>query len=148
DKCACRICGKPLRADSRQNHVGEHLLQHMLGVPHSQMTVSIAPLFPCGFCGGPSCSISIDHGRARSNCPLAYPFVVKTAANSSTSKPSTNVPIACPYTHCEQTHWKYNFHQHLDNHHPNWRSTLPPAAPLFSLISVSEDEQSKLRVPE
>ncbi|KAF7312848.1 hypothetical protein MKEN_00968800 [Mycena kentingensis (nom. inval.)] len=150
DAGVCRLCGKKCRAENRQNHVGEHLLRKLFGVLDPKLKIPIATLFPCGFCGGPGagCSISIQGGKARSNCPLAYKFLVRAAASSSDAKPSTNVPIKCTYMHCDEIHWKYNFPQHLDRRHPNWHQNLPEDSPLHALLEISPKEQEKLGIPQ
>ncbi|KAF7313021.1 hypothetical protein MKEN_00987000 [Mycena kentingensis (nom. inval.)] len=146
DAGLCRLCGKKCRAENRQNHVGEHILRCLFGIVDPKLKVPIATLLPCGFCGGPGagCSISIQGGKARSTCPLAYKFLVRAAASCSDTKPSTNVPIKCPYMHCDEIHWKYNFPQHLDRRHQNWRQNLPEDSPLHALLDITPKEQDKL----
>ncbi|KAJ7502158.1 hypothetical protein B0H11DRAFT_2365461 [Mycena galericulata] len=60
-------------------------------------------------------------------------------------RPCTNVPIKCPAADCDQFHWKYNFQQHLEDRHPQWRLIL--SHDFLSAIQISSAEQQALGIP-
>ncbi|KAJ7761933.1 hypothetical protein DFH07DRAFT_867598 [Mycena maculata] len=133
----CRICQKPVKDTDRQTHVGHHILKAFCGVvDESAKSVSVS--YPCGLCGGPTsdgaCNIRIKGGKADSDCPSAYPFLISAASQFRESRPCTNVPVACPLN-CNETHWKYNFQQHLQERHPTWEQIISPN--FFSQIQVT-----------
>ncbi|KAJ6630146.1 hypothetical protein B0H10DRAFT_2362255 [Mycena sp. CBHHK59/15] len=57
--------------------------------------------------------------------------------------PSVKVP--CPAADCDQFHWKYNFQQHLEDRHPQWRLIL--SHDFLSAIQISSAEQQALGIP-
>lgn len=115
--------------------------------------MKISSDFPCGFCGGPSsndtCRIQKKSNKADSTCPSAYAFLISAASKFSDNRPCTNIPIPCTLG-CNETHWKYNFPQHLETRHPSWRalntSSVIPAS-FLSDIEVSNLEQIALGIP-
>ncbi|KAJ7190741.1 hypothetical protein GGX14DRAFT_339820, partial [Mycena pura] len=104
--------------------------------------------YPCGFCGraGENCKVSIDGGKAQSDCPFHYPFSITPASKISQSKPCTNVPIKCPFPNCNAVHWKYNFRLHLEHRHPNWQNFLTPDCTFLSSIVITREEQLALKI--
>ncbi|KAJ7933098.1 hypothetical protein B0H13DRAFT_1510739, partial [Mycena leptocephala] len=131
-------------------HVGGHILKSALGVPETGNSVSVSTQYPCGTCGGPStsdaCQIHIKSGKADSNCPSAYSFLISAASQFRETRPCTNVPIKCLLLGCTQIHWKYNFIQHLDNQHPSWRNLL--SSSFLPQIQISRAEQRALGITD
>ncbi|KAJ7059465.1 hypothetical protein C8F01DRAFT_1231949 [Mycena amicta] len=148
---ACDVCGKNVKDQRRQNHMGQHILLHLLRVPDSRALPGkeITARYPCGFCGGDAtkCGLSIDSGNAQSDCPYHYAFRVSSARNVSDTTPCTNAPIKCPLYTCNETHWKYNFLRHLQDRHPGWRDTLSSDSTLLSTLPVTAAEQLALQIP-
>ncbi|KAJ7830826.1 hypothetical protein B0H13DRAFT_1553994, partial [Mycena leptocephala] len=104
--------------------------------------------YPCGTCGGPTidggCTTGIKNGKLDSNCPLTYAFMISAAGQFRDKRPCTNIPIKCPLD-CDQCHWKYNFQQHLQDRHPQWRLIL--SKDFLSTIQISSAEQEALGIP-
>ncbi|KAK7443791.1 hypothetical protein VKT23_015572 [Stygiomarasmius scandens] len=121
-KRECRVCKKIVDASDIQNHVGKHILFSLRGVVDKsvQNPINIGH-YPCGTCGRATidvtnpCTISTKGGKAQSSCPAAYAFVI-TSVLKRTNK-STNAPVSCPVSECQQMHWKYNLPKHLTDHH-------------------------------
>ncbi|KAJ7826421.1 hypothetical protein B0H13DRAFT_1566743, partial [Mycena leptocephala] len=109
----------------------------------------VSDAYPCGTCGGPTsdgaCTIRIKSGKADSDCPSLYAFLVSAAAKFTKTRPCTNVAINCPL-HCDEIHWKYNFIKHLDGRHPSWKQLLPPS--FIPQIQITAEEQIALGIPE
>ncbi|KAJ7479045.1 hypothetical protein FB451DRAFT_1172165 [Mycena latifolia] len=145
---SCRICQKPVKDTNRQTHVGQHILKALCGVLDESVKIPFSDTYPCGTCGGPTgdggCSIRIKSGKADSDCPSAYSFVISAAAKFHENRPCTNIPIACPLN-CNEIHWKYNFKKHLEMRHPSWRDILAPS--FLSQIQITRAEQIALRIP-
>ncbi|KAJ7826507.1 hypothetical protein B0H13DRAFT_1578173, partial [Mycena leptocephala] len=116
----CRQCVKDT---DRQAHVGEHIMKAMCGVKDPSVKFPVANTYPCGTCGGPTldgaCKIAIKGGKADSNCPSAYAFLIAAAGKFYDKRPCTNIPLSCPLD-CREVHWKYNFPSHLGDRHPDW----------------------------
>ncbi|KAJ7759828.1 hypothetical protein B0H14DRAFT_2634356 [Mycena olivaceomarginata] len=140
---ACRVCGKPVKDQDRQGHVGEHIMKALHGVEDS-VKVPISGSYPCGMCGG-TCQIAIEGGKADPNCPAAYSFLISAAKKFLPTRPCTNVPMVCAMLDCKETHWKYNFKQHLEDRHPDWRNLIPPH--FLEQICISREEQLALKIP-
>ncbi|KAJ6582561.1 hypothetical protein DFH09DRAFT_912293 [Mycena vulgaris] len=144
----CRVCQKPVKDTERQTHVGHHILKAICGVADISAKFPVSDAYPCGMCGGPTddgaCKVQIKGGKALSECPSAYPFMISAASKFRESRPCTNVPIVCPLN-CNETHWKYNFQKHLQERHPSWRQIASPA--FISLIQISHAEQTALQIP-
>ncbi|KAJ7926528.1 hypothetical protein B0H13DRAFT_1599480, partial [Mycena leptocephala] len=144
----CRVCQKPVKITDRQTHVGHHVLNALCGVSDFLILRQVSDAYPCGFCGGPTndgaCKVQIKGGKAISECPSAYPFMVSAASKFRESRPCTNVPIACPLN-CNETHWKYNFQKHLQERHPSWELIVSPA--FVSSIQISRAEQTAFKIP-
>ncbi|KAJ6533880.1 hypothetical protein DFH09DRAFT_932574 [Mycena vulgaris] len=145
---ACRICRKPVKDQDRQTHVGEHIMKTLRGVKDPSAQVPVSNAYPCGMCGGPTntgnCKIAIKGGKADSDCPSAYSFLISAAKKYLPTRPCTNVPIQCTLE-CKETHWKYNFPQHMEERHPDWRRLI--SAKFIEQIRVSSDEQLALKIP-
>ncbi|KAJ7059300.1 hypothetical protein C8F01DRAFT_1370857 [Mycena amicta] len=147
DAGACNVCGKTVKEETRQNHVGRHILMKILGVFDPNANPEVSTHYPCGFCGrnGDRCSVKIDGGKAHSDCPSLYAFRIWSAATTSQAKPCTNVPIRCPIINCTEIHWKYNFPQHLHDKHD--LRAVDPSSSFLSLLLVSRQEQLALGIP-
>ncbi|KAK6992027.1 hypothetical protein R3P38DRAFT_2803410 [Favolaschia claudopus] len=137
----CPVCLKNVAGPDRQNHMGRHIFLSQRGVAEPENVTQVAKDYPCGFCGKQmsekGCDIGIASGRkASSSCAEAYPFQINAALKSSITKPSTN---------CTETHWKYNMPQH-----PSWKDSLeqPDWNVLSSAISISQDEESRMKIPD
>ncbi|KAJ7232378.1 hypothetical protein C8J57DRAFT_1579011 [Mycena rebaudengoi] len=141
---ACRICQKSVKDQDRQAHVGQHIMRALCGVEEHSATVPVSNMYPCGTCGGSSCKIGIKGGKADSDCPSAYPFMISAARKFLPTRPCTNIPIECQLD-CRETHWKYNFPQHLAERHPGWRTLISPS--FVDIIRISDDEQLGLKIP-
>ncbi|KAK6988921.1 hypothetical protein R3P38DRAFT_3438887 [Favolaschia claudopus] len=138
NRSTCRVCGLVIKETDRQQHIGRHILQSVLGVRDPTVKVPVSKEYPCGTCAGPTddgnCKMGIKSGKLNSECPSAYSFMVNRAGEFRDKRPCTNIPIKCPLG-CDQTHWKYNFLRHLDERHPQW-------------TKVSSAEQAGLEIPE
>ncbi|KAJ7447664.1 hypothetical protein FB451DRAFT_1535824 [Mycena latifolia] len=121
---ACRVCRKPIKDQDRQCHVGEHIMKALRGVEDPSVKVPVSNAYPCGTCAGPTCKIAAKGGKADSDCPSAYSFLISAAKQYRPTRPCTNVPIECPLQ-CKETHWKYNFQKHLEERHPGSRDRRP-----------------------
>ncbi|KAK6969185.1 hypothetical protein R3P38DRAFT_3504625 [Favolaschia claudopus] len=141
---ACRICTKPVKDQDRQGHTGEHILKALCKVPDSSVKVPVSGAYPCGMCGG-SCGIAIKGGKPDSDCPSLYHFLIKTSKKFLPTRPCTNVPIVCAMEGCKDTHWKYNFMQHMNERHPDWHRLVPST--FVEEIRISSEEQLKLGIP-
>ncbi|KAJ6498619.1 hypothetical protein DFH09DRAFT_884360, partial [Mycena vulgaris] len=152
------IAGTPIEVTNsdhtdRQMHVGVHILKSILGIPDPDIIHPISSDFPCGFCGDPSsngtCRIQKKSNKAASTCLFAYAFLISTASKFSDNRPCTNIPIPCTLG-CNETHWNYNFPQHLETRHPSWRvlnTSSVISASFLSDIKVSNLEQIALGIP-
>ncbi|KAJ6624086.1 hypothetical protein B0H10DRAFT_1943560 [Mycena sp. CBHHK59/15] len=140
---ACRVCGKAVKDQDRQGHVGEHVIKSLRGIEDS-VKVPISAPYPCGMCGG-TCQIAIKGGKADSDCPSAYPFLISAAKKFLPTRPCTNVPIICAMMDCKETHWKYNFNRHLDERHPDWKTLIPTH--FIEQVHISREEQLALKIP-
>ncbi|KAJ6556912.1 hypothetical protein B0H10DRAFT_2371775 [Mycena sp. CBHHK59/15] len=85
----CRVCGKAVKDQDRQGHVGEHIMKSLRGVEDS-VKVPISAPYPCGMCGG-TCQISIKGGKADSDCPSAYPFLISAAKKFLPTRPCSYI---------------------------------------------------------
>ncbi|KAJ6518572.1 hypothetical protein DFH09DRAFT_1098400 [Mycena vulgaris] len=144
----CRVCQKPVKDTDRQTHVGQHILKALCGVSDMSVKFPVSNAYPCGMCGGPTndgaCKVQIKGGKAQSECPSAYPFMISAASKFRDSRPCTNVPIVCPLN-CNETHWKYNYQKHLEERHPSWEQIVSPA--FVSQIQIIRAEQIALQIP-
>ncbi|KAJ7472397.1 hypothetical protein B0H11DRAFT_2196011 [Mycena galericulata] len=149
DRQKCRMCNEHVKDKDRQTHIGHHILKSVLGVIEDDVESAVSTDYPCGTCGGPStnesCHIQIKSGKAHSNCPSMYAFQIAAASKFSENRPCTNIPIRCTLG-CDETHWKYNFPQHLQTRHPSWIQLISP--PFLSQIQISQAEQRALGIPE
>ncbi|KAJ7140069.1 hypothetical protein C8R43DRAFT_858013, partial [Mycena crocata] len=147
DRNTCRVCRKPVKDTDRQMHVGEHIIKFMCRVDDI-VENSVSNAYPCGTCAGPTvggaCKIGIKGGKADSECPAAYSFLISSAGKFKESRPCTNVPIPCPLD-CSETHWKYNFQRHLDDRHPQWKQVLSPS--FIEKLQISRAEHLALKIP-
>ncbi|KAF8205853.1 hypothetical protein K438DRAFT_1756600 [Mycena galopus ATCC 62051] len=148
NRSTCRVCSIPVKDTNRQVHIGQHILKSMCGVPDPSVKSGISKEYPCGTCAGPTvdggCKAGIKNGKLNSDCPLRYPFMVSAAKQFRDTRPCTNVLIKCPLD-CEQFHWKYNFHQHLQERHPQWSEIL--SQDFLSTIQIGSAEQEALGIP-
>ncbi|KAJ6603056.1 hypothetical protein B0H10DRAFT_2079922, partial [Mycena sp. CBHHK59/15] len=148
-RSTCRVCGVVVKDINRQTHVGQHILKSVCGVEDPSVKVPVSKPYPCGACGGPTlnggCTTGIKNGKLDSNCPLTYAFMISAASQFRETRPCTNVPIKCPAADCDQFHWKYNFQQHLEDRHPQWRLIL--SHDFLSAIQISSAEQQALGIP-
>ncbi|KAJ7822223.1 hypothetical protein B0H13DRAFT_1659783 [Mycena leptocephala] len=144
----CRVCDIPVKDTNRQAHVGEHILKSICQVQDPSVKSPVSKEYPCGTCAGPTvnggCKTGVKSGKLESDCPLTYPFMISAAGQFRATRPCTNIPIKCPLD-CDQFHWKYNFQQHLQERHPQWREILSPS--FLSTIQVSPAEQEALGIP-
>ncbi|KAF7290639.1 hypothetical protein MIND_01304100 [Mycena indigotica] len=149
DKTECGICAATVKHEKRQLHIGQHILKHRLSVPDGAVKTAISAPYPCGFCGGDGlvCKISIDSGKAQSDCRDHYPFLVSAISKVTNANPCTNIPVSCPFSNCGQVHWKYNIIQHLNDRHPTWRDIIRADSKLIPALTVSREEQLALDIP-
>jgi len=96
------------------------------------------------------CKVQIQSGKAvAANCENAYDFRISAAAKISKQKACTNVPIECLV--CNDVHWKYNMHRHLQERHPSWETNIAPSRNLHEFrnrITITNEEEAKLGIPE
>ncbi|KAK7007094.1 hypothetical protein R3P38DRAFT_2554208 [Favolaschia claudopus] len=95
-------------------------------------------------CGG-TCLPSIKAKKLNSQCPSTYPFMISTAKKFLSTRPCTNVPIACVMVGCNETHWKYNYKQHLAERHPDWQRLIPVT--FLPELQISREELLELKIP-
>ncbi|KAJ7022129.1 hypothetical protein C8F04DRAFT_1402565 [Mycena alexandri] len=149
NRSTCRVCGVVVKDTNRQTHVGQHILKSICGVNDPSVKLPVSKAYPCGTCGGPTinggCTTGVKNGKLDSNCPLTYSFMISAAAQFREKRPCTNIPIKCPLADCHQFHWKYNFQQHLQDRHPQWRAIL--SKDFLSTIQISSAEREALGVP-
>ncbi|KAK7005923.1 hypothetical protein R3P38DRAFT_3283060 [Favolaschia claudopus] len=145
---SCRICSKTVKSSDIQNHVGQHIRKALRNIHDESAKYPVSADYPCGTCGRSIndnlCQIRIKSKKLDSDCPSAYPFLIKAAAKSSKSRPCTNIPIQCPFN-CDQIHWKYNFPQHLKERHPSWRSLA--SSEFIAQITITPEEEVGLGIP-
>lgn len=88
----------------------------------------------CGYCGGNTCSISLEQTSGsgpkknygpKSNCKYFVKFSLKPAEKSTKSSISTNRPVRCE--HCDVVVWSYNLKPHYEHFHP--RIVVPYCVP-------------------
>lgn len=122
---------------------------------------------PCGFCGRSGiagCSeIFMTKGKspqAESNCQHAHKFQYQPSLKSTSSTPSTNIPILCSIPGCTRTIgskrtavWKYNMPEHIRTAHPGYSSngiedgvSLPPD--LARAMFISPEEEHRIGIPK
>ncbi|KAK7050338.1 hypothetical protein R3P38DRAFT_2863604 [Favolaschia claudopus] len=92
-----------------------------------------------------ACPVRIKSAKCDSDCPSSYAFQIRAASTFRDTRPCTNVPISCPFD-CQQTHWKYNFPQHLKERHPSWQTLVSQS--FIEQITVTREEELKLGIPE
>ncbi|KAL1746378.1 hypothetical protein HDZ31DRAFT_81278 [Schizophyllum fasciatum] len=148
DKRVCMICGRSgIKETDLQTHVGAHLLKARSQIPDNTAKRQISASYPCGFCGGDSCSVSIrggGNGTVNSSCPQAYGFRISTAKECGPNRPCTNVPIVCPLQ-CGETHWKYNLQTHFEQRHPSWAAMIQDE--VKTRVRITALEQTALGIP-
>ncbi|KAK7021669.1 hypothetical protein R3P38DRAFT_3541400 [Favolaschia claudopus] len=156
----CRVCGKAVKDQDRQQHVGQHIIKAMYGVEDTSVktpvrschllfgvlsdSLKVSKSYPCGMCGG-TCQASIKAKKLDSQCPSTYPFMISTAKKFLSTRPCTNVPVACAMLDCKEIHWKYNYRQHLAERHPGWEERLPQT--FLPEIQVCREELLELKIP-
>ncbi|KAJ7620823.1 hypothetical protein DFH06DRAFT_942933, partial [Mycena polygramma] len=143
-RMSCGVCQKPVKDQDRQSHVGEHVIKALRRVQDPSVKSAISCPYPCGTCGK-DCKTGIKGGKADSDCPSAYPFLISAAKKYSSNRPCTNVPIYCAMADCKEVHWKYNFQRHLEERHPDWQRRI--SAQFAEQIHISLDEQISLHIP-
>lgn len=88
---------------------------------------------------GAKASFSVD--LARTTCVNKFTFSYRTASQSSSSSPSSNVPLACKI--CgpgSPAVWRYSMKAHFERHHP-----LSVASPTYSAKwTLSDFEVEKI----
>ncbi|KAJ7823384.1 hypothetical protein B0H13DRAFT_2125344 [Mycena leptocephala] len=103
-------------------------------------------IVPVWYLWGPTlngaCKIAIKGGKADSDCPSAYAFLIAAAGKFHDKRPCTNIPLSCPLD-CREVHWKYNWH--LEDRHPDWRQLS--SARFIEQIQISTAEQLGLNIP-
>ncbi|KAK7059463.1 hypothetical protein R3P38DRAFT_2495678 [Favolaschia claudopus] len=147
---ACRICGKQVKDQDRQGHVGVHILKSMYGerdlTANVPVSSDVSSSYPCGMCGG-TCTVTIKGGKPCSEqCPTPYSFLISASKKFLPTRPCTNVPVLCAVLGCKDTHWKYNFKQHLEERHPGWQQIIPAESDFLEQIRISSEEQAKLDI--
>ncbi|KAK6977108.1 hypothetical protein R3P38DRAFT_2582278, partial [Favolaschia claudopus] len=145
----CRICGKVVKAQDIQTHMGHHIRKFLCDVPEdTPVKCPVAKSYPCGTCGRSmddgQCNIRIKSNKCDSDCSSSYAFRISSASTFHETRPCTNVPIQCPFD-CQQIHWKYNFPQHLKDRHPSWRSLA--SATFIDQVTVTQAEELALGIP-
>lgn len=142
----CAHCSNDLPAAPQR--LLEHNAMHILYDPNIKALSE-----PCGLClrPSPACTFKLAKGKGAganprinkdgSSCANIATFNYGAAMVSSTSSPSSNVPINCP--HCSSTAsavWKYNMKAHLIDKHP-----YVDLEENKSLWAVSNTERSLLK---
>ncbi|EIN12608.1 hypothetical protein PUNSTDRAFT_130865 [Punctularia strigosozonata HHB-11173 SS5] len=135
-KVHCFQCTAPLDPAEARAHVGAHILRCQFGVIGERLQGRARFPNSCRFCGrSGTCTLALmklagevsdlTAGKVETNCPRAHTFSIAWAKKASKSKPSTNVPIACPFcpanpvTKQWPAFWKYNMYSHIRNEHPD-----------------------------
>ncbi|KAK6980798.1 hypothetical protein R3P38DRAFT_2579460, partial [Favolaschia claudopus] len=143
----CRVCGKSVKDTDIQTHMGEHIRKSLREVPEDGIKYPVAKSYPCGTCGRSmddgACPVRIKSAKCDSDCPSSYAFQIRAASTFRDTRPCTNVPISCPFD-CQQTHWKYNFPQHLKERHPSWQSLVSQS--FIEQITVTREEARHSRI--
>ncbi|KAJ7114226.1 hypothetical protein C8R44DRAFT_984314 [Mycena epipterygia] len=130
----CPACPPNTPLDPRQGQqVLAHMAAHILCDPNIDRSTE-----PCGICLNPApmCEWYLTTSgkkkinNKRSKCPhAAILFRYSTAANSTASSPSSNIPINCALCGIGQpASWRYNYLHHLQ--------TVHPAAPVEKYASI------------
>ncbi|KIY71021.1 hypothetical protein CYLTODRAFT_158342 [Cylindrobasidium torrendii FP15055 ss-10] len=146
-KRPCFVCGASIKGSMRYTHIARHIIHKKRGMAGNER---VAVHRPCGYCArAGTCTISVERGFPKSNCPEYHRFRIHAASVSTASNPATNVPIACVYKACGETDWKYNMLEHLEDRHPSWRTVLgsEEREDFLAKISISEAEEIALGVP-
>ncbi|KAH9003694.1 hypothetical protein EDB86DRAFT_2798425 [Lactarius hatsudake] len=123
----CPACVPPVQLDTTNGQrVLAHIASHILHDPTVNRSQE-----PCGLCLRPAnlCTIYLTRRPGRNypwalkyggtaSCPNATNFSYSTAMVSSSSSPSSNVPLQCPY--CPDGSpavWRYNIQIHFQQRH-------------------------------
>ena len=91
----------------------------------------------------------IQSGKALSKCLHAYDFRIGPASKVTNVKACTNVPVKCVF--CDDVHWKYNMHQHLQARHFGWEERVSQGQELEEFrkqITITYEEEARLEIPE
>ncbi|KAJ7814764.1 hypothetical protein B0H14DRAFT_3746965 [Mycena olivaceomarginata] len=143
----CPACppNTPLDPGQGQQVLG-HMAAHILYDPKIDKSSQ-----PCGLCLNPApmCEfhLTMTGGKpklniARSKCPSAgIKFRYSTAAQSTPSSPSSNVPINCTLCGTGQPAiWRYNYLEHLRTVHPS-----APTEKYASIWQLKPDELKNVK---
>ncbi|KAJ7035457.1 hypothetical protein C8F04DRAFT_1344340, partial [Mycena alexandri] len=142
----CRLCPPNTPLDPAQpQQVLAHMAAHILFDPKVDRSAQ-----PCGICltPAPQCEFYLSTTgntrvmTARTKCPNSVMhFRYSSAATSSESAPSSNVPINC--TLCAPATpapWRYNFPYHFRDVHPT-----APEDKYAAIWTLDSDELKNLR---
>ncbi|KIY66557.1 hypothetical protein CYLTODRAFT_491339 [Cylindrobasidium torrendii FP15055 ss-10] len=153
----CKLCGQSETLAHMRNHVGKHLLLFLHDYPDAALKVSLS-LDACGWCGLPGCHTSLKYGKSKqrnrtieSDCEYFYPQMrYTTAATTTPTQPSTNVPILCTLCQPLKTVWKYEMLAHVIGVHARPDNNSLPALPasLWLDMHISKLEERRMGIEE
>jgi hypothetical protein len=153
DVVVCDLCARGVKTDEMRHHTSAHVFFDESWLAETR------PAFPCGYCGTRSavpftsaatmvagCPTGLVKGRGGSYKPtgtcklIGTPkYAHKAALTSTTSGPSTNVPLKCPK--CPDRPgvfvFKYSMPKHYALEHRS--HTMPPE------FAVSDQEKAFLK---
>ena len=132
-------CSLPLALPKQAPRVLEHMAAHILFDPQIKQSDK-----PCGLCLRPMdvCKLYLKQGKgagasdqvdfAKSTCVKKVDFSYMTASISTSSSPSSNVPLRCPICPAaEPCVWQYNLPYHMQAKHP--AISLTPHEPIWKI---------------
>ena len=132
----CHHCDARLKVKDMRVHVGRHILNKTLTIPHSVST--------CGYCGRQNCVSTLvvssrrgqqQYYKVESDCS----YKVQASKNKSTfsvRNKCTNTVLQCPI--CHKSMWKYNLPLHVAEEHTGMNM------PTDDNFIVSEEEKKTL----
>ncbi|KAF8221652.1 hypothetical protein L208DRAFT_1530560, partial [Tricholoma matsutake] len=146
----CTACIPLVALPKSAQRVLEHMAAHILFDPSVNRSAE-----PCGLClqSSPLCVYYLKRGKGvgaseqvdstKSVCANKIPFGYAVAAISTSSSPSSNVPIHCPI--CPTAAlcvWRYNLSHHMRSKHP--AILLPPYKSLWQIKNAKKSQLKEM----
>lgn len=146
----CTACVPSVTLPKSAQRVLEHMASHILFDSSVNRRAK-----PCGLClrTSPLCAYYLKRGKgagaseqvdpAKSVCANKIPFAYAIAAISTSSSPSSNVPLRCPI--CPTAApcvWRYNLSYHMRSKHP--AISLQPYESLWQITNVEKSQLKEI----
>ena len=140
----CMTCSPSVALPKQAPRILGHMAAHILFDSSIKQSDE-----PCGLCLRPSplCKFYLKKTKgagaseqvdfAKSSCANKVHFSYAVASSSTSSSPSSNVPLRCPICPvAEPCVWRYNLVHHMRAKHPT--ISLNPYAPLWELTNAEK----------